>query len=382
MKKKSLKQLKVPILLAALGGCAGFFAAQSGLNAAATTPFPIVIAIAILFIPSFFLVIAMHEGGHALAGMLVNFDFRLYVVGPFLWEKELEGWKFKWNRNINTSGGLVICLPTDSKNIRQRFAFYAAGGPVGSLTAAAVVWSVYKFLSLMTTPPMTLQVISEVCWIMFLLSLLIFLLTALPFHANGFSSDGARVLRLYRGGDVAQFEVLLLKAVSVSSSGVRPSQWNRDELKEALLLANKINAPMGIYLHYFLYHYAFDIGELDQAELHLTDYILGEEAIPEGFRSAVSLEAAFFYAFARRDLEKSKHFWNKYKPSAIIPKSSVLATEAAIGLLKNENERAKEKIKNAFQEIPNMMDRGIAKVLTERLQLMREQVNRDRERTS
>jgi len=38
----------------------------------------------------------------------------MYVIGPFLWAKEQNNWLFKWNKNVNTAGGLVICLPTDT----------------------------------------------------------------------------------------------------------------------------------------------------------------------------------------------------------------------------------------------------------------------------
>jgi hypothetical protein len=38
----------------------------------------------------------------------MNFDFRMYVVGPLLWDKEEKGWRFKWNKIVNTFGGFVI----------------------------------------------------------------------------------------------------------------------------------------------------------------------------------------------------------------------------------------------------------------------------------
>jgi len=68
-------------------------------------------------------VIAVHEMGHAIAGIAVKFDFKTYVVGPFMWEKDEIGWRFKWNRNVNTAGGLVICMPIGTENYPNDFQF-------------------------------------------------------------------------------------------------------------------------------------------------------------------------------------------------------------------------------------------------------------------
>jgi uncharacterized membrane protein len=84
-------------------------------------------------VPLFFIVIGVHAAGHAVAGVWVNFDFKMYVVGPFMWEKELTGWKFKWNKNVNTFGGMAICLPVRTENLPIRFSIYAPSGPIASL---------------------------------------------------------------------------------------------------------------------------------------------------------------------------------------------------------------------------------------------------------
>ncbi len=372
---KGIKKKLPVILMAVIGGAIGFFSARAGIHAATGMPASVAIANVILFIPGFFLMIAAHEAGHALAGVWVHFDFRMYVVGPFMWEKEVEGWKFKWNRNVNTSGGMVVCMPIDAQNIQNRFATYSLGGPIASLVTAAIMYGLHVLLSRVIDPSQGVQILMSWSWVLAFLSFVLFIATALPFHTGGFSSDGARVLRLLRGGDVAHFEVLLLKIISTSMAGVRPADWDRTELEQAAQLAKKINAQMGIYTHYFFYQNAFDRNELDQAEIHLKDYIEGQEAIPAGIRYGVSLEAAFFYALAKPDLEKALHFWNLFKPAALISKAQIYATEAAICLLKNEYQAALSKTESALVEIPNMMDRGIAILVEDKLQVMKELAN-------
>lgn len=372
--KKKIKP--VPILLALAGGAVGFFSAQAGLKVAQTMPTSVFITLLILIIPSFFLVIALHEAGHALAGVWGNFDFRMYVVGPFLWEKEAGQWKFKWNKNVNTSGGMVLCLPTESKDLRSRFARFAAGGPLASLVSGVVFAGIYAVLTLLSSSSLFMQVLTGWVAILAFLSGVIFIITALPFHTGGFSSDGARVLRLYRGGAVARFEVLLLKIIATSSAGVRPSQWSVAELEEALTLARAIDAPMRVYLYYFFYHQALDTHNLSRAEEYLNHYITEADAVPPGIRAGIWIEAAFFYAHVKKDLDKATHYWNQYKHSAFIPKALVLGTEAALCQLRGETDQATSLYEKAMTEIPTMLDQGVAMSLKDQVQEMLTATNR------
>ncbi len=377
MKKrnKSVSKIIAIILFMLIGAAAGFFGAKAGGAAASSMPAPVLITLAILFIPAFFFVIALHEGGHALAGVWMNFDFRMYVVGPFLWIKEQSGWKFKWNKNVNTSGGLVICIPTSSDNVSKRFSMYAAGGPVASLLTALLAYFFYLGCQQLAFGSQVGQVFTYLWMVIAFLSAAIFIITSIPLHAGGFSSDGARIIRLLRGGDTARFEVLLLKMISSSMAGNRPAQLNTDELQEAHTLATKLNAPMGVYISYFQYQSALDLGALDEAEAHLNEYIGQADEIPEGLRGSIWIEAAFFYAYVKKDLQKSSAYFEKYKPAALIPLAMAYTTQAAMAILKNEVSEARIMIDKSLSELPNMMDRGIANVLHEKLNAMKAQVS-------
>lgn len=358
----------------AISGTAGYLAASLGIEAASALPKIVLLSLIILFVPAFFFVIGFHEGGHALAGIWVKFDFRMYVVGPFMWEKEEIGWKFKWNKNVNISGGMVVCLPTGIENIKNRFSVYAGGGPLASLLLTGLAYSLFKF----TLPPSSNEQVAlfTVAYFFFLiafLSLIIFIATSLPFHVGGFSSDGARILHLQRGGDKARFEILILKIMSSSTGGMRPSLLDSTELDEAQVLAKKLNAPFGVYLHNYFHQSTWDKGDLEAAEKHLLNYISEIDSIPDGIRSAVWLDAAFFYAHAKKDIEQATQYWNQFKPSAIIPKAQILATEAALSSLKSEKENTVLKIESALKELVNMMDRGIAVSLRDKLNQMKTQ---------
>ncbi len=366
MKQKSnLKKLFAISALFVIGGFAGFLFGKFGIPKS-TTPIPLSIKVAVFssIIPIFFFVIAWHEGGHAIAGIRVGFDFRMYVVGPFMWEKQNFGWQFKWNKNVNMAGGLVLCLPKNSENLSTKFSIFAAAGPISSLILAVFAYVGYKYFD---TNSSGINIPKVILLITAFISLLIFIMTSIPLHVGGFYTDGARVLRLQKGGEIARFEILMLKTIAETSSGTRPKMLNTNELEEILVIAKRINDPFGVYIHGILHQAAFDNGELEKAEKHLQNYINEAENIPDGIRNMVWLDAAFFYAFAKKDLEKSEYFWAKFKPAPMIPKSQILATEASLSFLKNEPEITHLKIEEALKQIPNMIDKGMGFALKEKL---------------
>ena len=367
---KNKKTLKILGLLIAtvIGAGVGYFIAKMGLNTGLNLPKTTLLFLAFLFVPAFLLVIAIHEAGHAFAGLRVNFDFRMYVVGPFLWDKEQNKWKFKWNKNVNTAGGLVVCLPIGTNNLPKRFAIYAAGGPIASLLLSALAYLLSLLLSsLNTTSMVALQTTGFFFLMLAVLSLLIFLITIIPIHSGGFSSDGARILRILKGGEAAHFEVLLLKIIAQSTGGIRPKLIVIDELEEAKTLAKKLNLSYGVYMHGLLHQTTFDLEEIEKAENHLLNYIEEIEEIPAGMRNTVWLDAAFFYAYAKADLESALKYWDQFKANAFVSKAQIYATEAAISFLKVDHQTTLNKINNSLKEIPNMLDKGNGLALEEKM---------------
>lgn len=353
----------------------GYWIGKMGASSLNSISPKVMITLAVLVIPLFFIAIGIHEAGHAFAGIRVRFDFRMYVVGPLMWTRNQEGWTFKWNKNVNTAGGMVICIPTDTQNLQKRFSIYAAGGPVASLVLALLAYGAYYWISsTINMQHVLLQIIAYSLLIMAFLSLVIFLLTAIPMHFGGFSSDGARVLRFLRGRDRARLEILMLRIIASSTSGIRPRSLDVGTLQEALALATKLHSHFGVYLHSYLHQVAFDQHDLPLAEKHLLDYIQEADAIPQGLRNMVWLDAAFFYAFGKNDLEEAQKYWQQFKPTGMIPKALVFATEAALAALQNDSDLALKKIDSALQEIPDVMDKGAGMALQDKLLELKDRV--------
>lgn len=369
MKEKlTIKKVLIFVILLALGAIFGYFLGKmlaSG-NALKVDFSPL--AATMLIVPIFLFVVAWHEAGHALAGVAQGFDFKMYVVGPFLWEKQQEKWRFKWNTDLNKSGGLVVCLPKTNKDLIPKFSFFVMAGPVASLLLSLFCLLIFWLL------PKRAEGVSLFDFFLVAsaaISLLIFVSTIIPSQMGGFYSDGARFLRLRKGGDVSKFEVLILSIISSATSGIRPKLLDISMLEQAQSLATKLNEPFGIYIQGYFYQRAFDNGDIDQAEKHLLEYINQAPNISEGLRNGVWLDAAFFYACAKKDITKANYYWAMFKPSAIMPKAYILATEASRYYLQNEKEKVIAYINLALAQLPNMMDRGFAIVLHEKLLLLK-----------
>ncbi len=356
------------IILIVFSAVIGYYVGKNGATFFSPVPKLVKMWIVILFVPAFFIVIGIHEAGHALTGILLKFDFKMYVVGPFMWEKESGGWKFKWNKNVNTAGGMVICLPTGTENLAQRFSIYALGGPVASFVLAFAAYLIYRSVTFHYVDQVIyLGVAKYFCLMLAIFSFLIMIVTIIPLRMGGFSSDGARALQLLSGGDRSRFEVLLLKIIGSTTSGIRPGLLNVADLDEAQLLAERTNAPMGVYVPGIYHQVEFDGGSMDKAEEHLIKYIDGANEIPEGVRNAVWVDAAFFYAFGRQNLDMAMAYWNRFQQSAMLAQALVLAAEASISLLNMDYARTAEKIAASRLEIPNMMDKGLGIALTDKL---------------
>jgi tetratricopeptide (TPR) repeat protein len=363
------KIFKIVIMLL-FGGFLGYLFGKYGLSSMPKDlPKNYLIALLAALIPIYFIVVGFHEIGHAVAGKWVGFDFRMYIIGPFFWEKENQNWKFKWNKSLNLSGGMVVCTPSADNNLREKFMKYAAGGPSASLILTVVSLISY-FLVQSSSSNHFESLLGVILLVTSFLSFLIFLVTVVPFKAGTFYSDGGRILRLLKNDETSEMEILFLKIMSKTTSGQRYSALNSNDLKRAFELAEKLNDPFKVYLLSYLFHHAFDKKDYDEAESYLNQYLYKIQEIPEAFRGVSWLDASIFYGLARKDVEKCKEFWDKFSPSPFVPKGQIFMAEAILELLHGNIEVAGELKVKALQQLPNLLDKGMAISMKERLASM------------
>jgi hypothetical protein len=266
------------------------------------------------------------------------------------------------------AGGLVVCVPIGTEKLNKRFAIYASGGPIASLLFSASSYLFFiLFANLNTANNINLQALGSFYLMLTVLSFLIFIITMIPIHSGGFSSDGSRIIRILKGGEASIFEVLLLKIIANSTSGIRPKLIDMEDLVEAKTIAKKLKHPFGVYIHGLLHQTTLDLEDIEKAENHLIDYIDEIEEIPVGMRNTVWLDAAFFYAYAKADLDAALNYWEYFKPNTFTSKALIYATEAAISFLKLDYILALSKLNGSLKEIPNMLDKGNGLALQDKM---------------
>ena len=358
-KNKNLRSILFFILLLSLGAVVGYGIGKMSLINAPHSPKSFYWVWIPLMIVVYFFTIAFHELGHVLGGLWVGFQFRMYVVGPFMWKKEAEQITFQWNKNLNIGGGLALCLPTDDHNLIKRFITFIVGGPLASLALSAFVLIPYILLG-MHQPQTAFWSFTGSSFLVLLgvFSGIIFLITIIPSRAGGFYTDGARILNLAGGGNKAKLEVILLQTIAQGAAGIRPRELDKEQLIEALNL--NTNSAFKMYIKGYLYQINLDQGNIEEAEQYLNAYYDELENIPGGYQASVILDKAFFEAYYKNNPEEAEKLYQSASIGAVIPKHQIFKTQTAIAFAKGEYEKAKELAQNTLKELSKHMDRGVA----------------------
>lgn len=358
------------VLAIALAGAAtGYLAAKLAARPPATagaSALGVALRLGVI-VGAVYLVMALHELGHTLAGLSQRFRFVMWAVGPLWVSRENGALRLRFNRNLSMWGGMAATLPQDTANIVRRFAWAVAGGPATSLglaaTAAAAWAATSADLSLVRLGLATSAVTSAV----------IFLVTAQPFGAGGgFASDGGRLLRLLRGGEPAAQEAAMLTLYSLALTGVRPREWPADAVETALTLRD--GGPYEAATCSMAVQHFFDRGETERAG-GLLDRLLGLwPGLHDLVRAGVAADAAFFLAFVREDAARAAEVLAEAR-GPLVERHRVLRAKAAVLLAEGDRSgalavalEAKDALARPFLEA-NDMDRELIDRVVERAEL-------------
>jgi hypothetical protein len=369
MKKLGAKILIFTVFLI-IGGSLGYALGSllKGGSSAPKIPTLWLLSLLPILVGGVILGILLHELGHALAGYLMGFKFRFLTAGPFMWEKEGNGRIiFKWNKSLNTSGGLTLCLPDKTENVRFKFVWYGAGGPLMSLFTAIIFWLISNYLT-SSSENFWFFFIDYSCFILSILSFGFFLLTIIPFYTGGFYTDGARILSLLRNNNESKIQVVLLSEMSRSIAGVRPRDLNENALMEILPLSQ--NPPFTFSIINYLYFIALDKKEIDLAAERLNQLTQICMQLPLLFSRLIYLEKAYFEAFFGQNVAEAQYAFNQVgtKNDAFIPKALYFKAESIIALSQQNFDLAIEKAKLALTEIPNLLEKGQMPMQTEQIE--------------
>lgn len=312
---------------------------------------------AILFVLSF------HEAGHILGGKLVGFRFMLFIVGPVKLYSSENGIQLGLNRSLAMAGGLGGATPTDYRNLLRRMMVYVAGGPVASFILAVV-----SIGAAVISPPS----LGLVFGVMFIMSLFIGVATLVPNKFGGFTSDGARLLILRRGGEEAERWAAISALAGASMAGVRPRNLDGAMIEKSLSPADGSLDEAGA--RSTAHYHALDLEKVEEAQ-SLLEAALEIENLPAMIRSQILLEAAFLHTHFRKNPEKARGFLAGSKPDKALDKSLPLRVEAAILFAEGDEDGAKEKATESLGALGKSLVAGTAKLEREWLEEILEASN-------
>jgi hypothetical protein len=248
-----------------------------------------------------FVAAGFHELGHVIGGWIGGGSFLLWIAGPFMVRRTPVGIRPAWNRSVNLTGGLAVCMPLDSARVTPwRQAVMILGGPIASLLLATGAFLLVIWLRAGTAPASTVLAIAQnVIVFIGVMSFLAFLITAAPSAVGGFKSDGKRAFELLRGDHRSEQEAAMMVLTSASLAGVRPADYDRALVAKTLSLGD--GSLFDLYGHLTVYYHAADRGDWLAAQAHLDHVMAGVDKIAPYVRDVVRCEYAWLLATQTRD---------------------------------------------------------------------------------
>ena len=306
-------------------------------------------------------VIAVHEAGHLLMGLRQGMRFLLYVVGPFGWVGGGEGIRFRWFFHLGTLGGLAATLPDPQRPLAPQMQPMVLGGPLASLLLAVGAFVV--------------MAMAEGRWsayalIIGVLSTAIFAVTALPFRAGGFMSDGMQWLAYRRGGASLERRARLTALMGMSMAGTRPRELDAETLRQVQQAADgsEVLTDMGAW--FYLYARELDRGDVDAASAWLQKMEGALAGYADGFRQGIALELAIHAALHRRDAVVASR-WLASARGGIVDASRRHFAEAALAALQGNNDAADLALAQADKRLKQSMDPGFALLSRDQIDALR-----------
>jgi hypothetical protein len=305
------------------------------------------VVVAVLAAVAGWLAILAHEGGHIVGGRLAGFRFNLLVAGPLRVERgDDQRVRFTLNRDRSLFGGIASSLPTGTHALPRRLALMVAGGPVASFLLAGAAAALLAG-PLSGGPPL----LSTLLGVMMIISGGLGVVTLVPMRFSGFASDGARLLRLARGGPDARREAAMLSLIALSVADTAPRDWPAQTVRDVTELrdgtSGEVSASLLAYMH------LLDRGDVAAARRALHRALELADQFPRPFVPSMMVEAAFFEGFFARDAAVARAYLAEVPEKA--PSVRVfdrLRAQAALSLAEGDYAAAADRIARAREATP------------------------------
>lgn len=289
-----------------------------------------------------YLAILAHEAGHVAGGQLARFRFLFLVAGPLRIERNPSTRRIRaaLNREPSLYGGIAASLPTQTDALPRRLGLMVAGGPAASFLLAGAAGAIIPALD---GGPLLL---GPFLGMLMIISAGLGVVTLVPMRFSGFASDGARLLRLVRGGPAARREAAMLALIGLSTAGTAPRDWPEETVRAVAEArdgtSDEVTAALLAYSH------LLDRGDTDGARAALHRALELADRYPPPFIPGLMAEAAFFEGFVSRDAAAARAYLAEVpeKTMSVTPFDRLRA-EIAVALAEGDRAGARERIARA-----------------------------------
>jgi len=324
---------------------------------------------------SYYLVILLHELGHLLLGLSQKFTFAYLMVGPVIFRKVENTFRFQRNRGFNLLGGFTVMLFPQEGNLRKRMIPYVAGGPLATLiTGVLGVWLFldYGGMSALKSADALLDtIVLGFSGLFTVFSVFVLFISLLPRRAGIVQTDGARLLSLMSASDDEQPEFLYYAQYQSSYGGTHPRDYDRSRLEKVLAAGE--DSSFTPFAHLSLYLMEVAAENFAEAERHL---VLARDGVADQnpfISQIVEYEYAFFQALWGGADAYSEDLWPEKQRTILEPGTKARFLVAQYWR-RGEYEKAQEQLVVAKKSTPHHLDQGFAKIEMDWLGLLEERI--------
>lgn len=293
--------------------------------------------------------IAVHEAGHHLAGALMGYRWKGWIVGPISISRETSGGQVHFGLSKTLFSGRALVFLHESDTLKRR-AIFILGGPLATLLLGAGLLIYYLYL------PGEQQNKAVILLATIALSGLFVLSSAIPHSRNGFKSDATRLIDLWRDKDRVARDTALMALVKALQNGQRPRDWDESLVKRMTALRDgKTNEALAA--HYGFY-WAADQCDWEESEQYIHRALALRTTLSDVFRAMVALDGAYCAALFQRDAAEARRLLTEASAveaedgesrAALV--SMILRAEAAVLLAEGRPEEAIQKAQDALASL-------------------------------
>lgn len=170
-----------------------------------------------VFLGYMWLMIALHELGHAIGAWHMGYRFMELSVTPLV----LRRFEGRWRLGLHwTLGGHYMGYPVGDQDLTRRYVWMVAAGPLANLAVFLVCWLALATAgqALPNGPFVFVRGLMEV-------SLVMGVINALPFQVKGIRTDGAYLWDAWWAPDQARCHAAVTSCMVSHGTELRPRDW-------------------------------------------------------------------------------------------------------------------------------------------------------------